>query len=102
MSFFCQGTLANSNPYPCMPRMQVVLVWNAAPGDAAAAVGLRELAAQLWRSWGPHSAAPLLHSVWANLQPSRGNAILSHDWLLLHADEAAPDRYTWQVLPLSI
>lgn len=78
-----------------LPIMQVVLVWNA-EGDTAAAPPprLQQLAGELWRRHGPGSgAAPLVHSVWANFQPSRKNTILGPDWRLLRGDQ----KLTFQV-----
>ncbi len=75
--------------------MQVVLVWNAA-GEAAGAPPprLRQLAGDLWRRHGPGSGtASLVHSVWANFQPSRKNTILGRDWRLLCGDQ----QLTYQV-----
>ena len=58
---------------------------------------LHALSELLWRRHGPGSVAPLLHSVWANAQPARGNAILSGDWRLLRSMPGAADPFTWQV-----
>ena len=75
--------------------VQLVLVANAETLDADPA--LRRFAARLWAAYGggggdSSGAAPLrLHSVWANLNPTLTNNILSHEagaWQLLHASEA--------------
>ena len=77
--------------------LQIVLVWNGRRGASESDhTSYRELALWLWQRHGPASAAPLLHSVWVNFQPSRGNTILSNDWQLLCANAGAADSYTWQ------
>ena len=50
---------------------QVVVVWNATAAQAQQDRDLQALAGALWRRHGPGSAAPLLHSLWANAQPAR-------------------------------
>ncbi len=77
---------------------QIVLVWNATAGQAEQDPELRALADALWRRHGPGSPAPLLHSVWANAQPGRGNTIFGADWLPLRRLPDTEDPVTWQVL----
>eukprot|EP00192_Tetraselmis_astigmatica_P004593 CAMPEP_0117666122 /NCGR_PEP_ID=MMETSP0804-20121206/10195_1 /TAXON_ID=1074897 /ORGANISM="Tetraselmis astigmatica, Strain CCMP880" /LENGTH=479 /DNA_ID=CAMNT_0005473621 /DNA_START=209 /DNA_END=1648 /DNA_ORIENTATION=+ len=77
--------------------VQVALVWNCPPeefekGSSGSVHSLLSLAAALWHvSNGPAGTAPLLHSVWANFNVTRGNLILGREWELLHGD-----RYLWQ------
>ena len=57
--------------------VEVVLVWDGAPGDAGASA-LERLAAWLWerRGGGGEEGGLGLHSVWANFNDSDGNAVL--------------------------
>ena len=75
--------------------VQLVLVANAETLDADPA--LRRFAARLWAAHGEdgsdsgEAALLRLHSVWANLNPTRTNNILSYEagaWQLLHASAA--------------
>ncbi len=97
--------------------VQLTLVWNAAMADAAegtpGGARLEALASRLWQLGGVQQqqaaaglwqadsqqqqgksgqgarAPPLLHSLWANFQPARSNAILGPEWRLLRGDEEA-------------
>ena len=78
--------------------MQVALVWNCTQEEFEAGKGrspqfLRRLASELWHAGvaAAPEGQPLLHSVWANFQTARGNAILGREWALLHGE-----RYLWQ------
>ena len=86
---------------PVIELRQVVLVWNATAARAGQDGQLRALADALWRLHGPASPAPLLHSVWANAQPARGNTIFGGDWLLLRRLPDTTDPFTWQVLRMA-
>eukprot|EP00884_Botryococcus_braunii_P006108 jgi/Botrbrau1/15499/Bobra.43_2s0116.1 len=90
--------------------VQVVLVWNSSMDDTNALVRLTEFASELWRRGGPGSCRklrksqleknknkrdasqseshPLLLSVTANFQTSRGNAILGSQWKHLFGPQA--------------
>ncbi len=76
---------------------QVALVWNCtleefeAEAPAESPLLLRRLAAELWRKGAARGRPPLVHSVWANFQTARGNAILGRDWAILEGE-----RYLWQ------
>ncbi len=73
-------------------------MWNTYAAELERDSELQALSEVLWRRHGPGSAAPLLHSLWANAQPARGNAILSGDWRLLKSMPCAADPFTWQVM----
>ena len=83
---------------PVSGVLQVVLVWNATAAYAGQDQELHALADALWRRHGPASPAPLLHSVWANAQPARGNTIFGDYWLPLRRLPDAEDPFTWQVI----
>ena len=81
----------------------MALVWNCTKEemeggipDSDSAHPLKSLAAALWYvgNHGPGASAsgrPLLHSVWANFNVSRGNVILGREWALMHGES-----YLWQ------
>lgn len=101
---------ASSSAAGC--SVQLTLVWNASSAGAAegtpGGARLEALAARLWQlvqqqaeavrqragsqqhRHGPAQGAPgLLHSLWANFQPARSNAILGPEWRLLRGEEEA-------------
>ena len=66
-----------------LAMLQLVLVWNAPASNAASMSRLQKLADHLWRQDAESRAngqPRLLHSIWANLQTSPGNVILSTEW----------------------
>ena len=72
-------------------------MWNTDAERLARNKEAHNLSELLWQRHGPGAAAPLLHSVWANAQPARGNVILSNDWRCLQSLPGAADVFTWQV-----
>lgn len=82
------GEAGGAGPASASASVQVVLVWNSAPG-APSTARLQRLGEALWQQAGPPGLRQpaLLHSVWANFQPAQTNTILGPDWQCLHGPE---------------
>ncbi|KAK9814170.1 hypothetical protein WJX72_001591 [[Myrmecia] bisecta] len=89
---YLQFTVSDECPED-LATVQVVLVWNSLPTEQHRTSSLRKLANLLWQQGRLAGQAPLLHSIWANFQPSMTNTILGQDWRLLHGPQ-----HIWQRL----